>query len=69
VTCQSSPQIETFGGTAMDLRRSAGIRPRGELCLADRRSVVELVMRSVGLEELNGCGMARSRSESTIPCN
>jgi hypothetical protein len=31
--------------------------------------VGELMMRSVGLEELDGCGMARSRSESTIPCN
>ena len=36
--------------------------PRGELCLAE-------MMRFVGLEELDGCGMARSRSESTIPCN
>jgi hypothetical protein len=44
-------------------------RPAGELCRADRRSVNELMMRSVGLEELDGCGMARSRSESTIPCN
>jgi len=44
-------------------------RPTGELCRADRRSVGELTMRSVGLEELDGCGMARSRSESTIPCN
>ncbi len=26
-------------------------------------------MRSVGLEELDGCGMARSRSESSIPCH
>ena len=27
------------------------------------------VMRFVGLEELDGCGMARSSSESNIPCN
>ena len=27
------------------------------------------MMRSLGLEELDGCGMARSRSESTIPGN
>jgi hypothetical protein len=33
------------------------------------QSVGELMMRSVGLGEFDGCGMARSRSESTIPCN
>ena len=43
--------------------------PRGELC--PRRNIDDPWVRDaiVGLEELDGGGMARSRSKSTIPCN
>ena len=50
---------------------SAVVRNQGLGRVAPRRNIDDQWVSDaiVGLEEFDGGGMARSRSESTIPCN
>jgi hypothetical protein len=49
--------------------RSVGMRTPRTARGGDIPVTQECIQRSVALKELDGCRMARSRSESSIPCN